>query len=282
MKALVKQPNVALQVQQTITWLQDIRKMVESMDDPEEVITRLREVEILEVLASKTKMDEILQEAAFSILELQRRAGRLFGPAPGKGRPSGKLAVANLSLQDFERMKVDPKTVTRWRKLAGMPDYVYKHGLEATDRPSVNSVLSQNNRYVKLKVAVDAADLVNKKAVLKKYVVEEYTPIQAEAELHPDDEDDEDAELFDFGGEDTEEEPDISEFDSVQTDMDAFAGNAEALENIVLEIEGVFKDITSIKKKTFDIGVTALKKMRASIKKLTELFKDVKGVIEDD
>ena len=283
MKDLIKaKPNAGLQIQKTIQWLKAIRADVENLDDAGEALKRLKEVEIIEAVAYKMEIDEIFKEAAYAILALQRRTGKLFGPAPKRGGSHPKKAIPGpgLTLEDFKRMGISTQNASRYRELAAMPQFVFDYGLKSASKPSLNSELSEYGRYLKLKTAVDAADLKDGRARLRGFVEGGFTPIQAEADLHPDDEDEVD--IFDFGDEKGEEEEETEDFDAFLDDMEGFAANAESLSKIVLEIEKVFKNITSIKKKTFDIGVVALKKMRVSVKKLTELFKDVKGVVEDD
>jgi hypothetical protein len=269
-------PDVALQAQAAINWLARIedgaKKMVE--ENFEEAVKLLSAVDLMEMAASRLRIDEVVRKALCTKVTLQRELGLAL---PGKlqyGRPS-KLNVDGNDTFSLEKLNISRDQSSKWQQIATLPEYAFKHALEI-NLPTTAYLLRECGRFSKIKSVVEYADIKNKPAVLKKYVEGGYTPSQVKVELDPAPKGRQDITDM-FEGEDAPEIVDASEI-SIKSDMRVFAENAHALEKVYEELERAFRRVRGVvDAESFELGVNSLNIMRETVKKLMELFRDVKG-----
>lgn len=271
----VKAPvDVAVQAAQAVKWLATIEQKIEDSDDPEEVSKYAAQIELTKAAAQKTRMQEIIAKASIASLKSYRKLGNLLGESAGVGRPSKMSRSGHF---DYAKYGFSRQDISKIRKVGEMPDYVFDYALKNAVVPTLNQVLREYDRYSTLKSVSERADVKSVEATLKEFVSKGYTPLQAEQELNPKEEDDEDG-FVTFTDED--EEDDDFDVEGIEIELDEFEANAKGMEMVVEKMKDTFSTIDSISEKDFDRATKALKRIRLSVRMLTELFKDASGLVE--
>lgn len=265
--------DVASQAEQAVKWLATIEQKIEDSDDPEEVSKYAAQIDLTKAAAQRTRMQEIISKASVASLKSYRKLGELLSDS-GRGRPKKS---PNRGFFDYEKYGFSSQMISKIRKIGQMPDYVFDYALKNAVVPTLNQVLREYDRYIALESVSERADVKSVESTLKKFVAQGYTALQAQQELNPKEDDDEDG-FVTFTDED--EEDDDIEIDGIGIELEEFEANASGMEMVVEKMRDTFSTIDSMSQEDFDRATEALKRIRAAVRKLTELFKDASGLVE--
>jgi hypothetical protein len=158
----------------------------------------------------------------------------------------------------------------RYQKIARMPDHIFEFALEATRKPTVNSVLSEHKRYSGIVAAVTAANWDEAKAHVM--FREGYSVLQAEREVSGGGDEEDSLSLSDF------EDDDDTDIDWDTTfDLESFGNAEEAVTQISDEINGLFiSGDLKLDDLQYQTAISILKRLRSSTRQISEVFKEIR------
>lgn len=242
--------DLDIQVQQYVSEIETFRSNLKDwgIDHLADIQKHQIQLEALDKAASQSKLGEIQKEVAIAKIEIARWFGARF-------------KASELTADD---MGMDRKTTQRYRNLADTPKAVYQYAMKSAVIPSVNKVLSERERYLALKNI--AKEVGMKQAELKRMFSEGYSVLQAERELNGEDGD------VDLGLDMDEDDMDMD----ISFDMGLFDDSVSTLEGMVEELHVVMKEEVEITPEVYKIGITILRRLRASTKQMSTMFMEIK------
>ena len=232
-----------------------------------ELVKRMKQASVFAIGAEKLKVHEYAQKARQKEVNLARHTGLVLAKwSRGRGKKSA---------HDPTKFGITKQEVSRWIKIAKMPDYAYNYALKKASLISVNWMLGEIKRYENIKTAVKEAKGSDDQ--LKRYVTKGYSVLEAEIDISEsmakkNKPKKKKGEVLseEIITEMEDDEPITFDFALAMNSFDRVAGQ---LDLTAEDMKIVFQKCEDITKDAFDMGLRSLKRMRKSVSELTELFK---------